>query len=72
VVATGVDFKRPTSVSGPEFASGENLLWMVTEDGLEEFVAFQNVSGTTVRTLSGLARGCYDTAPTAFPAGTRV
>jgi hypothetical protein len=72
VVAAGVDLDRLASVSEPEFPSGENLIWMVTEDGLEEFVAFQNVSGTSVRTLSGLARGCLDTAPTAFPAGTRV
>jgi len=72
VVAAGVDLDGLASVSEPEFASGENLLWMVTEDGLEEFVAFQNVSGTSVRTLSVLARGCLDTAPTAFPAGTRV
>jgi hypothetical protein len=72
VVAAGVDLDRLASVSEPGFASGENLLWMVTEDGLEEFVAFQNVSGTSMRTLSGLARGCLDTAPTALPAGTWV
>ena len=72
IVAAGTDFNRVESVSAPAFASGENLLWVVTDDGVEEFIAFQDVSGTSVLTLSGLARGCLDTAPTAFDAGVRV
>ena len=48
------------------------MAWLV-HDGIEEFIAFQNVvQGESGITLQTVARGCLDTAPTAFPAGTRV
>ena len=56
----------------PDFALGVNVAWL-SHDGLEEFIAFQNVvQGEGGITLQVVARGCLDTAPTAFPAGTRV
>ena len=42
-------------------------------DGVEEFIACQSVvQDENDVTLQVVARGCLDTAPTAFPAGTRV
>lgn len=72
IVAAGTDLSRIAFASPSAFAAGSNLLWIQRTDGLEEFVAFQNVSGTSVLTLTNLARGCLDTAPTAFTAGVRV
>ncbi len=59
-------------MSGPDFSQGANVAW-IEHDGVEEFIAFQDVvQGAGTLTLQTLARGCLDTAPTAFPAGTRV
>ncbi len=72
VVTSCLDTDQITSVSSPDFALGVNVAWL-SHDGLEEFIAFQNVvqveGGITLQTV---ARGCLDTAPTAFPAGTRI
>ncbi|HSA29952.1 MAG TPA: phage tail protein, partial [Phycisphaerae bacterium] len=72
VVASGLDTDRVASVGAPDFALGVNVAWL-SHDGLEEFIAFQNVvqDGGGI-SLQVVARGCLDTAPTAFPAGTRV
>ncbi|HPD72838.1 MAG TPA: phage tail protein [Candidatus Krumholzibacteria bacterium] len=71
-VTSGLDTDRVASVSGPDFALGVNVAWL-SHDGLEEFIAFKTVAqvegGIALQTV---ARGCLDTAPTAFPAGTRV
>jgi hypothetical protein len=67
-----LDTDSVESISEPDFALGANLAW-ITHDGLEEFIAFQTVvTGGDTLTLQTLARGCLDTAPTAFPAGTRI
>ncbi len=72
VVASGLDTDLVESVSAPDFSLGVNVAWIV-QDGVEEFIAFQNVvQGESDITLQVIARGCLDTAPTAFPAGTRV
>ncbi len=72
VVASGLDADLVESVSAPDFSLGVNVAWLA-HDGLEEFIAFQNVvQGESGITLQTVARGCLDTAPTAFPAGTRV
>jgi hypothetical protein len=72
VVASGLDTDLVESVSAPDFYLGVNVAWIV-HDGVEEFVPFQNVvQGESGITLQVVARGCLDTAPTAFPAGTRV
>lgn len=72
VVSAGPDSNRIESVSQPDFAQGLNVAWLL-HNGVEEFIAFQTVvqESGTVR-LQVLARGCLDTAPTTFPAGTRV
>ncbi|MBK8164662.1 MAG: hypothetical protein IPK64_01735 [bacterium] len=71
-VASGLDTDRVASVGAPDFALGVNVAWL-SHDGVEEFIAFQNVvqDGGGI-SLQVVARGCLDTAPTAFPAGTRV
>ncbi len=72
VVASGLDTDLVESVSAPDFSLGVNVAWIV-HDGVEEFIAFQNVvQGESDITLQVIARGCLDSAPTAFPAGTRV
>ena len=72
MVTSGLDTDRVASVSGPDFALGVNVAWL-SHDGLEEFIAFQTVvQADGSITLQTVARGCLDTAPTAFPAGTRV
>ncbi len=72
VVASGLDTDLVESVSAQDFSLGVNVAWL-THGGLEEFIAFQNVvQGESGITLQTVARGCLDTAPTAFPAGTRV
>jgi len=72
VVSSGPDSNRVESVSGPDFSQGVNVAWLEL-NGVEEFIAFQTViQGSGSITLQVLARGCLDTAPTAFPAGTRV
>ncbi len=73
VVVSGPDSERVESVGTPDFARGANVAWLRHTSGLEEFIAFQDVvHGSGTLTLQVLARGCLDTAPTAFPAGTRV
>ncbi len=72
IVASGLDADLVETVSAPDFSLGVNVAWL-THDGLEEFIAFQSVvQGESGITLQTVARGCLDTAPTAFPAGTRV
>ena len=72
VVASGLDTDLVESVSAPDFSLGVNVAW-IKYDGLDEFIAFQNVvQGESDITLQVVARGCLDTAPAAFPAGTRV
>jgi len=72
VVSSGLDSDRVETVSGPDFSQGLNVAWL-EHDGVEEFIAFQTVvHGEGDITLQTLARGCLDTAPTAFPAGTRA
>ncbi len=72
IVSSGPDADRVESVSGPDFSQGINVVW-IEHDGVEEFIAFQEaVQADGSVTLQTLARGCLDTAPTAFPAGTRV
>jgi hypothetical protein len=72
VVASGLDTDLVESVSAPDFSLGVNVAWIV-HDGVEEFIAFQNVvQGESDIKLQVIARGCLDSAPTAFPAGTRV
>jgi len=72
VVTSGPDSDRVESVSGPDFSQGVNVAWLESA-GVEEFIAFQTVvQGSGSLTLQVLARGCLDTAPTAFPAGARV
>jgi hypothetical protein len=72
VVAWGLDTDLIESASAPDFSLGVSVAW-IAHDGLEEFIAFQNVvQGESDITLQAIARGCLDTAPTAFPAGTRV
>jgi len=72
VVASGLDTDLIESISAPDFSLGVNVAWL-SHDGIDEFIAFQNVvQGESDITLQVIARGCLDTAPTAFPAGTRV
>ncbi len=72
VVASGLDTDVVESVSAPDFSLGVNVAW-ISHEGVEEFIAFQTVvHGDNGITLQTVARGCLDTAPTAFPAGTRV
>lgn len=74
VVDYGPDTDWLATVNDPDHADGRNVLW-ISDGTLEEFVAFQVVafdSGAEEVTLSILARGCVDTAPTAFALGARV
>lgn len=78
VVDHGPDTENLVDVNDPDFASGLNLAWIgggtgPTQSGLEEWIAFQVVAQTddTV-TLSILARGCLDTAPSSFAADSRI
>ncbi|MBU1693165.1 MAG: hypothetical protein KKC51_04300, partial [Verrucomicrobia bacterium] len=72
VVASGLDTDLVESVSAPDFSLGVNVAW-ISDGTVEEFIAFQNVvEGEGNISLQVIARGCLDTAPTAFPAGTRV
>jgi hypothetical protein len=60
------------SVNTSDWVMGTNVLW-IEHEGTEEFIAFQEVAQADGSlTLSILAHGCLDTAPTAFPAGVRV
>ena len=71
-MATGPDTSKVASVNDPEYSQGANVAWLV-HDGVQEFIAFQTVvTETDQLTLSVIARGCLDTAPSAFPSGTRV
>ena len=74
VVDFGPDTDAVATVNDPDYAHGRNVLW-ISDDTLEEFVAFQIVaqdSEAETVTLTVLARGCVDSAPTAFALGTRV
>jgi hypothetical protein len=72
-VLDGPDTEFIESVSQSDFARGVNVAWIQTAGGADEFIAFQTVTvGVGKITLSGLARGCIDTVPRAFAAGTRV
>lgn len=72
VVTHGPDTANLASINGPDYSHGINLAW-IEGGGLEEFVAFQVVDqDESTVTLSVLARGCLDTAPTAFAADTRI
>jgi hypothetical protein len=76
----GPDMDLLESINGYDFATGVNVLWIddgtgPDQIGLEEFIAFQSVSIDTVLgkvTLTGIARGCLDTAPTSFAIDSRV
>jgi hypothetical protein len=75
VVDMGPDSEFLESLNEPDFNAGLNVLWLETAGGVQEFMAFQTVSineETQEITVSGLARGCLDTAPTAFPGSARV
>jgi len=72
VVTSGLDADSVESISAPDFSLGVNVAW-ISHGGMEEFIAFQNVVQTEGNiTLQVIARGCLDTAPTAFPAGARI
>ncbi len=72
VVSSGLDTDLVESVSAPDFSLGVNVAW-ISDGVMEEFIAFQDVVPVTEGiSLQIVARGCLDTAPTAFPAGTRV
>jgi len=72
VVISGPDSGRVDSVSAPDYSRGINVAWLES-GGFEEFIAFRDVvQGDGTVTLQVLARGCLDTAPTAYPSGTRV
>jgi len=73
VVDAESDALRIASVNDPDHDAGANIAWLVDDSGLEEFIAFKTVAivGNEI-TLSVLARGCLDTAPTAFSADTRI
>ena len=72
--------ERLVSRNSAEFDAGLNLALIFegtdpTQSDLEEIIAFENVTinelaGTI--TLTGLARGCCDTAPTSFASGKRI
>jgi len=71
----GPDSVLLLSQNDPDYEAGANVAWMINGDDLEEFIAFQTVSIDEVLgeiTLTVLARGCLDTAPTAFDADTRI
>jgi hypothetical protein len=71
----GPDSTLLLSQNDPDYEAGVNVAWMINGDDLEEFIAFQTVSIDEVLgeiTLTVLARGCLDTAPTAFDADTRI
>lgn len=71
----GPDSILLVSQNDPDYEAGVNVAWMINGDDLEEFIAFQMVSINEVLgeiTLTVLARGCLDTAPTAFDAATRI
>lgn len=75
VVDMGPDSGLLVSANEPDFSAGCNVAWLVAAGGLEEFIAFQIVSIDEVNqeiTLSTLARGCLDTAPTEFAANVRI
>lgn len=75
VVDMGPDSSLLVSANDPDFSAGCNVAWLVAGGGLEEFIAFQIVSIDEVNqeiTLSTLARGCLDTAPTEFAANVRI
>jgi len=74
VIDLGPDIEDVESVGDPDFAKGVNVLWIQQAgSGLDEFIAFKTVTADNgTITLTDLARGCLDTAPTAFNAGTRV
>ena len=72
VIASGLDTDIVESVGAPDFSLGVNVAW-ISHSGLQEFIAFRDVvHDETTITLQVIARGCLDSAPTAFPAGTRI
>lgn len=69
------DCRLVETANGPDFAAGRNLILIQDGSGTEEFIAFQTVSYDEVAeeiTVSNLARGCIDTAPSPFSTGVRV
>jgi len=69
------DCVRVESVNGPDFDAGLNLIVIQDGSGLEEIIAFQTSNydeDNEEITISGLARGGCDTAPTPFAVNTRV
>jgi hypothetical protein len=75
IVDMGPDSGLVVSVNDPDYSAGFNVAWLVAAGGLEEFIAFQIVSIDEPNqeiTLSVLARGCLDTAPTEFGADVRI
>lgn len=75
VVDMGPDSDLIVSTNDPDYSAGFNVAWLVAAGGLEEFIAFQTVSIDEVNreiTLTVLARGCLDTAPTEFGADVRI
>jgi len=77
-ITIGPDCGQVLSVNDPDYDAGFNVLWIdggtgPTQTGLEEFIAFKTISVVDdTMTISVLARGCLDTAPTAFSEGARV
>lgn len=74
VIDFGPDTNWVASVNGPDYAAGRNLL-LISDGTNQEWIAFLTVAhddGDEETTLTVLARGCLDTTPVAFAAGTRV
>lgn len=72
-IVMGPDADNVESIGDPDFAQGVNVAWILGSSALEEFIAFRDATiDEGILTLQVLARGCLDTAPTAFPADTRV
>ena len=80
VISLGPDMDIIETLNAYDFAAGLNVLWIdggtgPDQTGLEECIAFQNVSideEDEELTLTGLARGVLDTAPASFAADSRV
>jgi hypothetical protein len=74
-VTLGPDIENIETIGDPDFAAGNNVLWIQDGDGTgpEEFIAFKTVTPASGKiVLTNLARGVLDTCPTAFASGRRV
>jgi len=80
VIDAGPDCDLVQSVNDANFDAGYNVAWLEggtspDQASLEEFIAFKTAVYDDVLetlTLSDLARGVLDTAPTSFASGTRI